>query len=63
VWEGLVFVGSDDGYLYGLDRETGARVWRYRTGGAIAAGPSVAGGKLYVGSTDRNLHAFTLEVE
>jgi len=56
-------MGSDDGYLYGLNRETGALVWRYRTGGAIAAGPAVADGKLYVGSTDRRLHAFNLGAE
>jgi outer membrane protein assembly factor BamB len=56
-------VGSDDGYLYGLNRETGAQIWSYRTGGAIAAGPTVADGRLFVGSTDRRLHAFNLEVE
>jgi outer membrane protein assembly factor BamB len=56
-------VGSDDGYLYGLDCESGALVWRYRTGGAIAAGPAVADGKLYAGSIDRRLHAFSLEAE
>jgi outer membrane protein assembly factor BamB len=56
-------VGSDDGHLYSLNRETGALVWRYRTGDAIAAGPTVADEKLYVGSIDRQLHAFTLKAE
>ena len=63
VWGDVVFVGSDDGYLYGIDRRTGALAWSYRTGGAIAAGPLVAEGRLFVGSTDRRLHAFTLGEE
>ena len=56
-------MGSDDGHVYGLDRETGALVWRYQTGGAIAASPIVAGARLFVGSTDRRLHAFDLRAE
>lgn len=56
-------MGSDDGYLYGLDREMGALLWSYRTGDAIAAGPAVANGRLFVGSTDRRLHAFDLEAD
>jgi len=63
VWGDLVFVGCDDGYLYGLDREMGELVWSYRTGDAIVAGPTVTDGRLFVGSTDRRLHAFSLEAE
>jgi outer membrane protein assembly factor BamB len=47
--------------VYGLHRQTGALVWRYRTGSAVVAGLAVSDGKLYVGSTDRCLHAFKLE--
>jgi outer membrane protein assembly factor BamB len=63
VWQDLVFVGSDDGYLYGLGRETGEAVWRYRTGGAIAAAPVAYGERLFVSSTDRRLHAFDIAAE
>lgn len=28
VWKGMVYVGSLDGYLYALDAETGAEVWK-----------------------------------
>ncbi|OGV70791.1 MAG: hypothetical protein A3K19_19130 [Lentisphaerae bacterium RIFOXYB12_FULL_65_16] len=30
VWQGRVFVASDDGFLYCLDANTGAEVWRFR---------------------------------
>jgi outer membrane protein assembly factor BamB len=56
-------VGSDDGHLYGPDRETGALVWKYLTGDAIAAGPTVVDDRLYVGSIDRRLYAFNLRAE
>ena len=44
-------------------RETGALVWQYRTGDAIATGPTVVDEKLYVGSIDRRLYAFDLKAE
>ncbi len=42
VTETRVFVGSDDGYLYAIDRRAGRTVWRFRAGGAVAASPAVA---------------------
>ena len=63
MWENLVFVGSDDGSVYGVDRITGRSVWSYHTGDAIAAGPTVADGTLFVGSTDRRLYAFSLSAQ
>ncbi len=35
----LVFGGSDEGYLFALNAETGKEVWRINTGGAIRANP------------------------
>ena len=32
---GLVYVGSDDGYLYALDASTGALLWSYLTDNTI----------------------------
>lgn len=35
----LVFGGSDEGYLFALDAETGKEAWRMNTGGIIRANP------------------------
>ena len=35
----LVFGGSDEGYFFALDAETGKEVWRMNTGGIIRANP------------------------
>jgi outer membrane protein assembly factor BamB len=61
VWKNLVIIGSDDGYLTALDQNLGEIIWRYRTGDAIVAGPTIYDSKLYVGSLDRRVHAFQLE--
>jgi outer membrane protein assembly factor BamB len=36
-WKGKIYAGSDDGYLYCLDAQTGALVWKFR--GAPAGRP------------------------
>jgi alcohol dehydrogenase (cytochrome c) len=35
----LVFGGSDEGYFFALDAQTGKELWRQNTGGIIRAGP------------------------
>lgn len=47
-----VFAGSDNHSVYALDAATGRTVWRYWTGGEIAASPACWQGRLYVGSQD-----------
>ncbi len=39
-----VYIGSDDGTLYALDRKRGRIIWRFAAGGAVAASPAVAEG-------------------
>ena len=61
-WKGKVYVASDDGYLYCLDAENGAVVWKFRGGPSerkvlgngrlistwpIRGGPVLADGKIY----------------
>lgn len=50
---GMVFVGSRDGGLYGVDFTTGERRWRFSHRGSWVVGsPAVRDGRVYVGSSD-----------
>ncbi len=50
---GMVFVGSRDGAIYGLDAATGARRWRVSHHGSWVIGsPAVHADKVFVGSSD-----------
>ncbi|ONH37358.1 hypothetical protein BL254_04780 [Protofrankia sp. BMG5.30] len=54
---GVVYIGSNDHYLYAIDAVTGRERWRYAAGEAITSSPAVAGGTVYVGCNDTYLHA------
>jgi outer membrane protein assembly factor BamB len=47
-----VYVGSGDGRLYALDRNTGARKWAFDSGNPIPSSPAVGGGAVYFGTRD-----------
>ena len=55
VANGTVYIG-DTSYLYALNANTGALLWRYTTGGYTDS-PAIANGLLYVGSDDGTLRA------
>jgi len=67
VVDGAVHVGSNDGNLYKLDAETGARREVFETGGMLSStagllsSPLVADGTVYVGSNDSRLYALDAE--
>lgn len=53
----LVFFGSSaDNKVYALDAKNGSPMWEFFTEGPIRMAPSVANGKLYVGSDDGNVY-------
>ena len=54
---GKVFIGSDDGFVYALDLESGKKLWAFKTGGPIESSPLVLNGKVYVGSSDAFLYS------
>jgi outer membrane protein assembly factor BamB len=56
----MLYVGSTDQILYCLDAESGRELWRFKTGGAITATPSIIGDLLLIGSMDHNLYAIPL---
>jgi outer membrane protein assembly factor BamB len=45
---GMVFFGSNDGYLYVLDAESGEQEWRFETNSEMVASPVIYDGALYV---------------
>lgn len=55
--DGMIYVGSYDGYLYAI-RPDMTRAWRYQTLGAIRSSPAIAtDGTIYVGSNDGRVYA------
>jgi outer membrane protein assembly factor BamB len=53
---GVVYVGTGDGYVYALKASDGTRLWRYLTGGAVST-PTVVNGVVYIGSADGYVYA------
>ncbi len=56
VAESVVYIVSDDGYLYALGAPSGSERWTASVGGGSSQ-PAVADGVVYVGGGDGSLHA------
>ena len=68
VANGVMYAGSQSGFMYALDAATGKVLWSFDSGGSILAGPAIVDGVLYWGSgynnpgTDNNkLYAFSVK--
>ncbi len=59
--DGVVYVGSEDTYLYALDVQSGAEKWKFQTGGPIGSSPAISGGVVYFGSEDGYLYAVDIQ--
>jgi outer membrane protein assembly factor BamB len=55
--ETRVYIGSDRGVLYAVDRRTGQVAWRFTAGNTLLTPPAVGGGRVYAESTDNNVYA------
>jgi serine/threonine protein kinase/outer membrane protein assembly factor BamB len=55
--DNVLYVGSDDGYLYAIDTTGPALSWKHKTGGAIRSQILVTGGLVYFGSLDNHVYA------
>lgn len=58
VADGVVIVGSEDGFITGIDASTGERRWSREAAGPVASSPALAGGLAVIGSDDGALYAF-----
>jgi eukaryotic-like serine/threonine-protein kinase len=49
VVDGIVYFGSDDGYVYALNAANGSLIWKYNTFGPVQSSPAVNNGVVYIG--------------
>lgn len=54
---GVVYVGSNDGYLYAVNAGTGSLKWKFKPDRRIPSSPAVVDGVVYFGSYDSNVYA------
>jgi len=68
VANGVLYAGSQSGFMYALNAATGKVLWSFDSGGSVVAGPAIVDGVVYWGSgysnpgtTNNKLYAFTLQ--
>jgi outer membrane protein assembly factor BamB len=52
VADGIVYVGSQDKYVYALGAWSGNLIWKFKTLGTIESSPAVANGRVFTGGDD-----------
>jgi outer membrane protein assembly factor BamB len=57
VVNGIVYVGSRDGFVYAFKSDTGEKLWEFKTGSWVESSPAVVDGVVYIGSNDGYLYA------
>jgi outer membrane protein assembly factor BamB len=55
--DGVIYVGAGNGGFHAVDGATGARRWRFATGGKIRGGAAVSGDRVIFGSADHFVYA------
>ncbi|MFU8854360.1 PQQ-binding-like beta-propeller repeat protein, partial [Micromonospora sp. SL1-18] len=53
-----LFIGSNNGRFYALDKATGNVLWEHEIGAWVGAGPAASGNTVVVGAYDGNLYAY-----
>jgi outer membrane protein assembly factor BamB len=54
---GIVYITSDDSFVYALDADTGSLKWKYETDGSIFSSPAISGGMVFISSADSIAYA------
>lgn len=55
-----VVIGSRDGYLHCVNRQSGRKIWTFRTRDEVDSSPVIAGNHVIVGSSDGRLYVVNL---
>jgi len=58
---GMVFIGSNDGFIYALDLNDGSKKWHFNTDDDVEAPPLLLDSTIYVGSLSGNFYALEAE--
>ncbi|MET3028659.1 PQQ-binding-like beta-propeller repeat protein [Flavobacterium sp. UW10123] len=57
VQNGIVYIGSEDGYFYAIDEKSGNLKWKFKTNGAVHSSASIYNDIVYFGSFDGHYYA------
>ncbi|HUJ39471.1 MAG TPA: PQQ-binding-like beta-propeller repeat protein [Candidatus Acidoferrales bacterium] len=57
VADGVVYIGSADGFLYAVDQATGKEKWKFETPRQVVSTPTIANGVVYLVGYDATLTA------
>ncbi|MBO9583649.1 MAG: PQQ-binding-like beta-propeller repeat protein [Flavobacterium sp.] len=57
VQNGIVYIGSEDGYFYAIDEKSGNLKWKFKTNGAVHSSASIYNDMVYFGSFDGYYYA------
>ncbi len=60
VRDGMLYIGSHDGRVYGVEAGTGRLAWQYKLGGDVLGSPLVDGNILMIGCDDGNFYALRI---
>lgn len=60
VVDGIIYIGSMDGYLYAIDQSTGKEKWKFKSSMPIASSPAVTSTTLYFVSSHGALAALDI---
>ena len=55
--QGSVYFGSNDGFFYALDQQSGKLIWKFQTGGKVASSAAVTGNLVIFSSGDGVIYA------
>ena len=57
VYDGIVYVGTDDGVFFAIDFESGQEIWRHTGEDVIEAEPAISEDLVFIGASDGQFYA------